>query len=130
MSARTVSKVDRALSRYSIQRDSCGFALAEGDNVPQTLALDRPNKPSSVGVQVRAPRGQAQQLYARGLERGLEVRPFGSTLADELIRSVGNRGHCAAVRVDKSLGRLVCSACSSSVSEPGRQPAVRGTGRA
>jgi hypothetical protein len=42
--------------------------------VPQALVLDRPNKPLSVRVEVRAPRRQAQQEYARGLQQGPEVR--------------------------------------------------------
>jgi hypothetical protein len=43
-------------------------------------------------------------------------------------------GHCAALRVDKSLGRLrggsSAPLAARRVSEPERQPAVRGTGRA
>ncbi len=50
------------------------MTFAEGDNVPEALVLDRPNKRLGVGVQVRAPRRQPQQLYARALEQGPEVR--------------------------------------------------------
>jgi hypothetical protein len=59
--------------------------LAERNEVPEALVLDRANKPLGVGVQVRAPRRQAQQLHARGLQEGPEVRRIEGIAIDDVV---------------------------------------------
>jgi hypothetical protein len=55
---------------HELAQHGAHMTFAKGNDVPEALVLDRANKPLGVGVQVRAPRRQAQQLYARGLEQG------------------------------------------------------------
>jgi len=43
----------------ALAHDGAQMTLAERDEVPQALLLDRPNEPLRVGVEVRAVRGQA-----------------------------------------------------------------------
>ncbi len=59
---------------HELVHDGAQMTLAERDDVPEALPLDRANEPLGVGVEVRAPRRQAQQSYARGLRQGPEVR--------------------------------------------------------
>ena len=59
---------------HEVAHDGAQMALAEGENVPQALVLDRPNEPLGVGVEVWAPRWQARQFHARDLHQGAEVR--------------------------------------------------------
>jgi hypothetical protein len=41
---------------HELAQDGAQVTLAEGNDVPEALVLDRPNKPLGVCVQVRAPR--------------------------------------------------------------------------
>lgn len=56
------------LSEYATQ-----VPLAEGDDVAQTLLLDRANKSFRVGVQVRAACRQAYHVHAGRLEKATEL---------------------------------------------------------
>jgi len=59
---------------HELVHDGAQMTFAEGNDVPEALGLDRPNKPFGIGVQIRAPRRQAQQLNAGGLQESPEVR--------------------------------------------------------
>ncbi len=71
---------------HELAHDGTQVTLAQRDDVPQALVLDRPNKPLGVRIEVRAVRGQAQQLYARGLQQGPEVRRVeGISIDDQVV---------------------------------------------
>jgi hypothetical protein len=55
-----------------------------------SFLIDRTNL-SGVGVQVRAPRRQAQQLYARGLQQGPEVRRIEGIAIDDEVPEARQR---------------------------------------
>jgi hypothetical protein len=59
------------------------MTLAERDDVPEALLFDRSNEPLGVRVEGRAVRRQAQQLYARGLQQGPEVRRIEGIAIDD-----------------------------------------------
>src|ERR1700722_12740353 len=59
---------------HKVAEHGAQMTFAEGDNVPEALVLDGPNEPLGVGVQVRAPRREAQQLHAGNVQQGPEVR--------------------------------------------------------
>ena len=59
---------------HELAHDGAQVPLAERDNVPEALVLNRANEPLGVGVEVRAVGRQAQQMYARGLQQGPEMR--------------------------------------------------------
>ncbi|HTB73199.1 MAG TPA: hypothetical protein VK762_08135, partial [Polyangiaceae bacterium] len=61
--------------------------------------LDRPNEPLGVGVEVRAPRRQAQQLYARGLKQGPEVRRIERIPIDDEVPETRKRTRCCVGEV-------------------------------
>ncbi len=46
--------------RHKVAEHVAQMTFAKGNNVPEALVLDGPNEPLGVGVQVRAPRRQAQ----------------------------------------------------------------------
>ncbi len=59
---------------HELAQHGAQMTFAKGNDVPEAIVPDRPNEPLGVGVQVWAPRRQAQQLYARDLQQGPEVR--------------------------------------------------------
>jgi hypothetical protein len=61
--------------------------------------LDRPHKPLGVGVAVRAPRGQADQLYARGLEQRSEVCRIERITVDDQVTEARQRARLGVSEV-------------------------------
>src|SRR5580698_8677817 len=59
---------------HELVHDGAQMTLAERNDVPKALVLDRANEPLGVGVEIRASRRQAQQLHARGSQEVPEVR--------------------------------------------------------
>ncbi len=84
---------------HELAHDGAQMTLAERDDVPEALALDRPNEPLGVGVEVRAPRRQAQQLYARGLQQGPEVRRIEGIAIDDEVPEARQRARCGVGEV-------------------------------
>jgi hypothetical protein len=71
--------------------DAAQMTLAEGDDVPEAFVLDRANKPFGVGVQIRAVRGQAQQLHPGCLEERAEVRGVERVPVDDQVAEAPQR---------------------------------------
>jgi hypothetical protein len=84
---------------HELVHDGAQVSLAKGDNVPQALVLDRPNKPFGIGVEVRAPRRQAQQLHARGPQQGPEVRRIERIAIDDEVPEARQRARCGVGEV-------------------------------
>ncbi len=76
---------------HELAHDGAQMTFAEGNDVPEALLLDRPNKPLGVGVEVRAPRRQAQQLHARGFEQAPEVRRIEGISIDDQVPEARQR---------------------------------------
>ncbi len=76
---------------YELAHDAPQVTLAQGDDVPEALVLDRADEPLGVGVQVRASAGQAQQLHARDLEKAPEVRRVEGIAIDDQMPDARQR---------------------------------------
>jgi hypothetical protein len=88
---------------HKVAQHGAQMTLTEGDNVQQALVLDRPNEPLSVGVQVRAPRRQAQQLYARDLKQAPEVRRIEGVSINDQVPEARQRTPCGVGEVASDL---------------------------
>jgi hypothetical protein len=76
---------------HELAHDGAQMTLANGNDVPEALVLDRANEPLSVGVQVRAPRRQAEPLHARGLQESPEVRRIEGIAIDDEVPDARQR---------------------------------------
>src|SRR5580698_726130 len=76
---------------HELVHDGAQMTLAERNDVPKALVLDRANEPLGVGVEVRAPRRQAQQLYARALQQSPEVRRIERIAIDDQVPEARQR---------------------------------------
>ena len=85
--------------------DVAQVPVAQGDDVAQTLLANGPHEPLRVGVEVRGPRGKANELDARCGEGALEVRgvqrvavddevPYRAPLRKPEVASVRLRANC------------------------------------
>jgi hypothetical protein len=81
----------RVVVLHELAHDGAQVTFAERNDVPEALVLDRPNEPLGVGVQVRAPRRQAQQSYARDLEKAPEVRRIEGIAIDDEVPEARQR---------------------------------------
>ncbi len=61
---------------HELAHDGAQMTLAEGDDVPEALVLDRPNEPLGVGVEVRAPRRAGAAVARPRLAAGSGSAPY------------------------------------------------------
>ncbi len=84
---------------HELAHDGAQVPLAERDNVPEALVLNRANEPLGVGVEVRAVGRQAQQVYARGLQQGPEMRRIEGVAVDDDVSEARQRAGCGVGEV-------------------------------
>src|ERR1700723_2160086 len=76
---------------HKLAQHGAQMTLAERDDMPEALLLDRSNEPLGVSVEVRAVRRKAQQVHPRRLQGGPEVRGVEGIAIDDEVPEARQR---------------------------------------